>query len=245
MEDQTSPSEPKARARRSAERTRKAILSAALKEFSQQGYSGARIDKIAQTAKCNIRMLYHYFGSKKNLYVAVLEGAYDDIRKREAQLRIDLDRPLDGLLELFRFTFDYFEKNPNFEGLLRAENVMHGRFVRRSAHVTETGFPLRKTITDLIASGQAQGVLRADLDPVQLYVTITALSRFHLASAFSLSALLDTDMTRPEWRRARWNHSLELLRTYLTAPSAAAADGQAAAHAPLDALAAAPLSAAR
>ena len=65
---------PRAR-RRDAERTRRSILAAGLKEFSQQGYSGARIDKIARQARCNIRMLYHYFGSKKNLYVAVLARA--------------------------------------------------------------------------------------------------------------------------------------------------------------------------
>lgn len=229
MDAEASPAPPPAKGRkRDPERTRKAILAAALREFAQQGYSGARIEKIAQTAKCNIRMLYHYFGNKKNLYVAVLEGAYDDIRRREAQLQIDLERPLEGLMELLRFTFDYFEKNPNFEGLLRTENLMHGKFVRRSAHVTEAGFPLRKTIADLIASGQTKGVLRPDLDPVQIYVTITALSRFHLANAFSLSALLDTDMTRPEWRRARWNHSVELMKAYLTTrPDAKAAQGVA------------------
>jgi AcrR family transcriptional regulator len=208
--------------KRDAERTRRQIMAAALKEFAQQGYSGARIDKIAQSAKCNIRMLYHYFGSKKNLYVAVLEAAYADIRGKEAKLKIDLDQPLDGLLELLRFTFHYFEKNPQFEGLLRTENMMHGKFVRHSTHVTESGFSLRKTIAELIANGQNQGAFRSDLDPVQVYVTITALSRFHLANAFSLSALLDTDMTRPEWRQARWNHSVELMKAYLAPPRAEA-----------------------
>jgi AcrR family transcriptional regulator len=161
-------------------------------------------------------MLYHYFGSKKGLYVAALEGAYADIRSREAQLQIDLERPLEGLIELLRFTYDYFERNPYFEGLLRTENLMQGKFVRHSASVAKAGFPLRKTIADLIESGQRKGEVRRDLDPVQIYVTITALSRFHLASAYSLGALLETDLTRSDWRRARWEHSLQLFRAYLT-----------------------------
>ena len=168
-------------------------------------------------------MLYHYFGNKKNLYVAVLEAAYGDIRGREAKLKIDVERPLDGLLELLRFTFHYFEKNPYFEGLLRTENMMHGKFVRRLAPITQSGFSLRKVIGELIENGQKQGVFRDGLDPVQVYVTITALSRFHLANAFSLSALLDTDMTRPEWRSARWAHSVDLLTAYLTASKDGAA----------------------
>ncbi|MFY8210354.1 MAG: TetR/AcrR family transcriptional regulator, partial [Caulobacter sp.] len=61
--------------KRNAERTRKAILAAALKEFAQAGFAGARIEKIVKAAKCNIRMLYHYFGDKKGLYMAVLESA--------------------------------------------------------------------------------------------------------------------------------------------------------------------------
>ena len=203
--------------KRDAERTRKAILAAALKEFSQAGFAGARIEKIVKAAKCNIRMLYHYFGDKKGLYLAVLEGAYVDLRAREAELKIDFDKPLEGLLELQRFTFNYFEKNPKFEGLLRNENLMHGKFASQSRVVTETAFPLRRTIERLIESGQRQGLFRPDLDPVQLYVTIAAMSRFHLANGYSLSATLDTDMTTAEWRKARLAHSLALLEGYLTA----------------------------
>jgi AcrR family transcriptional regulator len=213
---------PKAGARRSPEQTKGAILLAAQKEFAQQGYSGARIEKIAQFAKCNVRMIYHYFDSKKNLYVAVLENAYEDLRSQEASLKIDIDQPMDGFLKLLRFTFDYFEKNPHFEGILRAENVMRGRFVRRSARVIELGFPLRKIISDLIASGERQGLVRPGLDPVHIYVTIAALSRFHRSSAFSLSAVLDTDITQPEWLKTRWKHAADVLTAYLAPPGVVA-----------------------
>jgi AcrR family transcriptional regulator len=211
---------PKTSGRRSTEVTKRAIQLAAHREFSQQGYSGARIEKIGRIAKCNVRMIYHYFGSKKNLYVAVLEGAYEDLRAREGSLQIDIEKPLEGFMKLLRFTFDYFEKNPEFEGILRAENVMKGKFVRRSSRVIELGFPLRKTISDLIVSGERQGLVRSDLDPAHIYVTIAALSRFHLSSAYTLSAVLDTDITRPEWRKARWNHAAEVFMAYLARPGA-------------------------
>jgi len=202
--------------RRNPERTRKAILTAALKEFSHAGYAGARIEKIVKAAKCNIRMLYHYFGDKKGLYLAVLESAYVDLRAKEAELKIDVDKPLDGLLDLLRFTFVYFEKNPRFDGLLRAENMIQGKFVSQSRMVTETAFPLRRTIEALIASGRAQGLFRDGLDPIQLYVTIAALSRFHLGAGYSLSVTLDTDMSKPDWRQARLKHAEDMLAAYLT-----------------------------
>lgn len=202
--------------KRNAERTRKAILAAALKEFSAAGYAGARIERIVKAAKCNIRMLYHYFGDKKGLYLAVLEAAYEDLRGREAELTIDFDQPLEGFFALQRFTFDYFEKNPRIDGLLRNENLLQGKFVSQSRKVTETAFPLRRTIERLIESGQKQGLFRDHLDPVQIYVTIAAMSRFHLANGYSLSVTLDTDMSQADWRRARLAHALEVLEGYLT-----------------------------
>jgi AcrR family transcriptional regulator len=64
---------------RDAERTQQAILAAAEVEFGDKGLAGARVDAIAEQSGANKRMLYYYFGSKENLYVAVLERAYGAI----------------------------------------------------------------------------------------------------------------------------------------------------------------------
>ena len=196
--------------KRDAEKTRQAILRAGLREFAQQGFSGGRAERIATAARRNIRMLYHYFGSKEGLYTSVLEDAYTKIRAKEATLALSTDEPLESLLELMRFTFEYFAGNPLFEGLLRTENMMRGRFVRKSRQVAETAFPLLRTIADLIVEGQRRGELREGLDAQNVYVTITALSRFHLANAFTMSALLDTDLTKADWRQRRLEHCLEV-----------------------------------
>mgnify|MGYP000922532668 CR=1 FL=1 len=57
---------------RDAEATRRRILAAALEEFAEKGIDGARVDRIAERARSNKRMLYHHFGSKEGLYRAVL-----------------------------------------------------------------------------------------------------------------------------------------------------------------------------
>ena len=201
--------------KRDADRTRAAILNAAKREFSLNGFSGARTERITRQAKCNVRMLFHHFGNKKSLYLAVIEAAYEDLRQKEAALVFDLDDPVGCVEELYRFTFRYFEENPYFEGLLRAENMMLGRFVRQSSSVPEAAKRLRDTLETIIAAGERQGVFRKGIDPVQLYVTITALSRFHLANGYTLSALLGTDLRSAEWRTARLEHGAELLRSYL------------------------------
>ena len=53
--------------------TRQRILDAATKEFARLGLGGARVDAIAARAKANKRMIYHYFGNKSRLFLAVLE----------------------------------------------------------------------------------------------------------------------------------------------------------------------------
>src|ERR1700691_2866563 len=57
---------------RNAEATRERILEAALAEFSAHGIAGARVDRIAQAAKCNKNLIYIYFEDKETLFTTVL-----------------------------------------------------------------------------------------------------------------------------------------------------------------------------
>jgi AcrR family transcriptional regulator len=58
-----------------SEETRAQILTAAIAEFSQHGFEGARVDAIAQRSSMNKQAIYYYFGSKDGLYSAALENA--------------------------------------------------------------------------------------------------------------------------------------------------------------------------
>jgi len=51
---------------------RDAILAAAEREFAAAGYAGARIERIAEAAKVNKQLLFHYFDSKEGLFAAAL-----------------------------------------------------------------------------------------------------------------------------------------------------------------------------
>ncbi|MET0828909.1 MAG: TetR family transcriptional regulator [Microbacterium sp.] len=51
---------------------RERILRAATEEFAEHGFSGARINRIADAAKLNKQLIYHYFDSKEGIYAAVL-----------------------------------------------------------------------------------------------------------------------------------------------------------------------------
>lgn len=70
------------------ERTRENILAVATEEFAAHGLAGARVDAIAERTRTSKRMIYYYFISKEDLYLAVLEKAYRKIRSREADLKL-------------------------------------------------------------------------------------------------------------------------------------------------------------
>ena len=84
-------------ASRDPERTRQRILAAATDEFARHGLGGARVDRIAQRAGANKRMLYYYFGDKDRLFLAALEGRYAHIRAAERALDLERVEPREAL----------------------------------------------------------------------------------------------------------------------------------------------------
>src|SRR6202795_5235111 len=74
--------------RRDPAATRQKLLTAARREFAKSGLAGARVDEIAARAGVNKQLVYHYFGDKDALYLAVLEWVYEEIRTHERKLNL-------------------------------------------------------------------------------------------------------------------------------------------------------------
>ena len=197
--------------------TRQRILEASESEFSRHGYSGARVERIATAARANIRMIYHYFGGKEGLYLAVLERVYERIRMLERQLRLETYEPVEGVRRLVEFTFDYLLAHPEFVAILRTENVMGACFLKRSRAVPRSTEPLMQAIEDLLERGRAAGLFHARTDAVQLYVTLLSLCFTHISNRHTLSVMFQRDMADPEWLSERRKHVVDVALAYLTA----------------------------
>ncbi|HEX2113853.1 MAG TPA: TetR/AcrR family transcriptional regulator [Alphaproteobacteria bacterium] len=208
------------------ELNKRRILAAATEAFARDGYGGARINEIARRAGTNKRMLYHYFGGKDGLYVAVLEEAYAAFRAAERKLSIDALTPKRGLRRLIEFTFDYCAENPHFIALLNNENLYQGRHLRGSARVRALYPPLIDSIRKLLARGRAAGAFRNGVDPARLYISIAALGYFYFSNVHTLSVALDRDLSAPAERRAQRNHVVDLVLSSLRLDTRAAATGK-------------------
>ena len=86
---------------RDPEGMRLRIMRAATAEFARYGFGGARLERIAQSAGANKRMIYYHVGDKEALYLAVLEGAHDHIRAAERKLNLEGTEliPVDGIVK--------------------------------------------------------------------------------------------------------------------------------------------------
>lgn len=208
------PSSKRSRSR-DPERTSAAILAAATKEFAERGYGGARIDAIAARADINKRMLYHYFGGKDALYIAVLEGSYVAIRSAEARLHLSEKTPSEGMRELIVFTWQYFLKHPEFLGILGTENLNKAKFLKRSARIFELNSPLVNEIRGLLARGVVTGEFREGLDPVKIYMSIAALGSFFLTNRWTLSTIFARNLSEKSEIDAWGEHIVDVIFAYL------------------------------
>jgi len=202
---------------RNPERTRSAILEAARREVAAKGLAGARVDVVARRAGTNKRMIYHYFGDKDALYLAVLEDAYRNIRHAERRLDLAHKPPVEGLRELALFTWHYFLDHPEFLSILATENLNQARYLRQSKVVAEMHSNFISELKDVLQRGSRDGVFRAGLDPVDVYLTIASLGYFYLSNRFTLSTIFQRDLIGPA-ELERWGQ--HIVATVLATASA-------------------------
>ena len=201
---------------RDADRSQSTILAAARDEFAEHGLGGARVDRIAERAGLNKRLIYYYFEDKDKLFQAVLEQAYRDIREQELGLRLTELAPATAVRRLIEFTWNYYLEHPEFLTLLNSANLHRARHLGESKRAREMNSPVIETLGEILERGRRAGTFRGGVDPVQLYVSIAGLAYFYLSNSHTLSAIFGRDLLAPKARSERLSHMTEVILGYLT-----------------------------
>jgi len=210
--------------RDSQERTRERaaprlrILRAATRAFADRGLTGARVADIAARAKVNKRMLYHYYGNKEALYLAVLENVYAELLAAESALELDVLGPIEGIERLVRFLWEYYVAHPEFMALVNNENLHRARHLKRSRTIRAMHSPLVESLDALLARGRRQGVFRGGVDAVQLYITIAGVAYFYLSNNATLSTIFGRNLKSRRALLERVHHIAEVVLGYLARP---------------------------
>jgi len=210
-------SERKTRRPQDPEGTRQDILNTALREFAQNGLSGARIDEIAARTQSSKRMIYYYFGDKDGLYLKVLENAYRLVREGEAELDTADLPPIDALRRLIEFTFDHHHQHEDFIRMVMIENIHRGEFLKRSDEIRDLNVAAISNIAEIYKRGEAEGLFRPGLDPVELHWQVSALCFFNVSNRATFSVIYDQNFGSDEKiARLRQNTVDMMLRFVLT-----------------------------
>lgn len=200
---------------RDRERTRSKIVAAARAEFAAKGYSGARMEQIAERAGINTELIYHYFRGK--------EGLFEEVR---SELRADAEAgaaiPQSPLIarsgqpsELFAWRFQRMLADLEWIKLLTWEaaqgDVAPNEDARRAT--------IKKAVAT-IKKAQKQALVPAGLDPRLLQLAVFALATYPLA--FSQITSMTTGMSASDERfHAAWTSFLRQLGARLLSPSGA------------------------
>ncbi len=206
MSSSTDPSGRQDRTR-DADRTKAELLQAATREFADRGYSGARVDAIAENTSTTKRMIYYYFNDKEGLYLAVLENAYLHIRTLEQQVDVDHLDPTEALRRLAEITFDHHETHEDFIRLVSIENVHHAEHLKKSAVRAGLAAPALDVLTRILKRGKADGAFRKDIDALDVHMIISSYCVFRTANRHTFGAIFDRDLLDPR-RRAHMRRIL-------------------------------------
>jgi AcrR family transcriptional regulator len=199
------------------DRTRADIIAVAMREFSEKGLAGARVDEIAALTKTSKRMIYYYFESKEGLYLAVLEESYRAMREIESGLLLDSFEPQEALRRLVAFTVEYQFQHPEFIRLVMTENIHRGQYLASSRAIQKLNVPAIDGLRRVYERGVASGVFRAGIDLVDLHMSISALSIFNVANQHTFGLIFKRDMGQKRWLNKRSSEICELILRYVAA----------------------------
>jgi AcrR family transcriptional regulator len=176
------------------EANRGRILAAAVAEFASRGFKGASMDDVAARTDTTRALINYYFGSKEKLYREVLERVYAEIRDAERQIDLDHLPPIEAIARIVEFTYNYYVTHEDFVRLVVAENQARGRHLRKSAAMRKLNRPIIDALGGVLSRGQAQGIFRTDIDPIDVHMSIAALGMFNVTNQFTFGAIFQRAM---------------------------------------------------
>jgi AcrR family transcriptional regulator len=197
-----------------AESSRANIIAVATEEFAEKGLSGARVDEIAERTSTSKRMIYYYFKSKEGLYRAVLEHCYANVRQIDTSLDLDALPPMEALRELVRVTFDYHSAHPAFVRIVMSENIHQGAHIGHVSSIKLRSRTIISLLQRLIDRGVKSGDFRPHLDPVELHMSISALSFYNVSNRHTFGRVFQRDMTSSAAISRRREQVVELIERW-------------------------------
>jgi AcrR family transcriptional regulator len=188
---------------RDAEATKARLLAAGTAEFAEHGFAGARIDRIAERAGANKRLIYMYFGDKDGLFAAVLKAEI-------AKLAESVPLIPDDLAAFAAARFDYVLANPQV-GRLASWRILD------PTEPTEDERLSYEARVAAIAEAQAAGEINDRIPAIDLFAMVLRITESWLSAPPGLRALTGDHPESPQQLEEHRAALIEAVRSF-TAP---------------------------
>ncbi|SUE44237.1 TetR/AcrR family transcriptional regulator [Roseomonas gilardii] len=198
-----------------SQRTRQNILDAARAIFAQKGYSGANVGEIVALAQTTKPMVYYHFGSKEELFSAVLEEVYAEMRSIEQAVAPSALPPLEAIRRLVEVTFDYHNENPDWSRLISVANIYAAQHVSSSPTISSRSSVVLGLLEEVLARGVRAGVFRADVDPLHLHLLIVSTCFYRISNRHTWKAIFGRALDDPADAAAQRRMVTEAVLAYL------------------------------
>ena len=160
-------------------------------------------------------MAYYYFRSKEGLYLAALEVSYLQLVEVEEAINVEALDPIEAIEAMVAAKFEHYVKYPHYIEFVKMENLYKARHLKMSRRIAEMRAPLITIIQRVLGRGEALGVFRKGVDPLDLYLSICALGFFVFSNRHTLDVIFDTDVTSASALARRRALIVDMIKAYL------------------------------
>jgi TetR/AcrR family transcriptional regulator len=216
---------PKSDKERDPNRSRAAILDAAERLFADKGYDATSLSEVGSVAGVSRATPGYFFGSKTDLYRAVLDRCFaevrDAVRAGRARALASAESPDTILAGAVSDYFDFLAARPNFIRLIEREALNGGRLPEGVSHLSAGQEALAAISAELGLDDSPSG------EAAQLLLSVISLCWFPLIHARTVAPAVGVAIDDPENLDRRKRHVISLvlhglrgvLTTTLTEPS--------------------------
>jgi TetR/AcrR family transcriptional regulator len=194
---------------RDAERSRGAILDAAERLFAQQGYDATSLNQVGTAAGVSRGTPGYFFGSKADLYQAVLDRSFADVREavREGRARALASNgsPETILAGAVSDYFDFLAARPNFVRLIEREALSGTRLPHGASHLSAGQEALAAISAELGLDDSPSG------EASQLLLSIISLCWFHLIHGQTVAPAVGVSLEGADDLERRKRHVISLV----------------------------------
>ena len=179
---------------RNPEGTRTVILEVAARIFASRGFVGISMRDISDASGINKPVIYHHFGSKEGLYVAVKQNLAAGCDRQNGGIDRADERPADLRAEVWRL----YETIRDNESLLRISTWSR---LETGSTRGQDDMRFMKALRRRLELAQEQRIIRSNIDPGNLTIMLVALVAFWLEGRSNADGVVEGGPDDPAYLR--------------------------------------------